>query len=55
MGLILGPMLESNFRRALIVSSVDPLIFLRSPVSAALLIASALLVVYAGWRRRRSS
>lgn len=55
MGLILGPMLESNFRRALIVSSGDPLIFLRSPVSAALLIASALLVVYAGWRRRRSS
>jgi putative tricarboxylic transport membrane protein len=46
MGLLLGPTLESSFRRALIVSERGPLIFLTSPISAALLFASVVLVFY---------
>ena len=49
MGLILGPMLESNLRRALIVSDADPMIFLTSPVSAVLLLVSALFLGYFGY------
>jgi len=51
MGLILGPILESNFRRALIVSERGPLIFVSSPISAALLLAAAFLVLYFRFRR----
>ncbi len=46
MGLLLGPTLESSFRRALIVSDRGLLIFLTSPISATLLIASVVLVFY---------
>jgi putative tricarboxylic transport membrane protein len=54
LGLILGPMLESNFRRSMILSEGDPSVFLRSPVAAVLLLAAAafpLLVL----RRRNSA
>jgi putative tricarboxylic transport membrane protein len=46
MGLLLGPTFESSFRRALIVSEEGLLIFVYSPISATLLMASALLVLY---------
>jgi putative tricarboxylic transport membrane protein len=53
LGLILGPMLEANFRRALILSEGDPLIFISSPISVGLLLAAAgfLLYVVRGQRR----
>ena len=55
MGLILGPMLESNLRRALIVSDGDPMIFFTSPVSAVLLLFSGVFLTYfASLRVRRS-
>jgi TctA family transporter len=38
LGLVLGPMLEENVRRALILSRGDPTIFLSRPVSLALLL-----------------
>jgi TctA family transporter len=45
LGLVLGPMLEENFRRAMVLSSGDWSIFLRRPISAGfLLLAAALLV-----------
>jgi TctA family transporter len=47
-------MLESNFRRSMILSEGDPSVFLRSPVAAVLLLAAAafpLLVL----RRRKSA
>jgi putative tricarboxylic transport membrane protein len=57
LGLILGPMLETHFRRALIVSRGDYGIFVRRPIAAGLL---AVAVVYLllpavnwAWRRRR--
>jgi len=53
MGLILGPMLESNFRRALIVSDGDPMIFLTSPVSALLLVVVVVFLAYFGSLGRR--
>jgi putative tricarboxylic transport membrane protein len=43
LGLILGPMLEANFRRSLILSEGDPTVFVRSPVSLALLLAAIVL------------
>jgi TctA family transporter len=43
LGFILGPLLEENLRRALMLSEGDPMIFLQRPVSAGLLIAAGLL------------
>jgi putative tricarboxylic transport membrane protein len=45
LGVVLGFMVESNFRRALVLSSGDYLTFLRDPVSAALLgVATAFVI-----------
>jgi putative tricarboxylic transport membrane protein len=57
LGLILGPMLETHFRRALILSRGDYAIFLERPIAAALLAIAAVyllapMVAWA-WRRRR--
>ncbi|MBC7292740.1 MAG: hypothetical protein H5T84_01310, partial [Thermoleophilia bacterium] len=38
LGLILGPMAESNFRRSLTMSHGDPMIFVTRPISLVLLI-----------------
>jgi TctA family transporter len=46
LGFILGPMMEENLRRALLLSRGDPGVFFTSPVSAVmLLMAAALLVI----------
>jgi putative tricarboxylic transport membrane protein len=46
LGFVLGPMLEENFRRTMLLSGGDPLVFIQRPISATLLaIAAALLVV----------
>jgi putative tricarboxylic transport membrane protein len=46
LGFVLGPLLEENLRRAMILSRGDPTTFLTRPISAALLaIALAVLVV----------
>jgi putative tricarboxylic transport membrane protein len=46
LGFVLGPMLEENFRRTMLLSGGDPLVFVQRPISATLLaIAAALLVV----------
>jgi putative tricarboxylic transport membrane protein len=42
LGLVLGPMIENNLRRALTISNGDFLIFLQSPLSLAFLIVSVL-------------
>ncbi len=44
-GLILGPLAESQFRRALAISQGDPSVFFSHPISAGLLALTALLVV----------
>jgi putative tricarboxylic transport membrane protein len=45
--MILGPTLEENMRRAMLISRGDPTVFLRRPISAAfLLLTVALIVTY---------
>ena len=45
LGFVLGPMMEENFRRALLLSRGDFTTFVTRPLSLSLLIAAALLVV----------
>ncbi len=45
LGFVLGPLMEENLRRAMRISSGDPMIFLNRPISLGLLIASLLLVL----------
>ncbi|MEO5677341.1 MAG: tripartite tricarboxylate transporter permease [Usitatibacter sp.] len=45
LGFVLGPMMEENLRRALLLSRGDPLVFLTRPISLTLLIISAALIV----------
>src|SRR5688500_5793665 len=56
-GLILGPLAETQFRRALAISQGDPSVFVTQPISAALL-AITVLVLFVPWllrRRRRAA
>jgi putative tricarboxylic transport membrane protein len=56
LGMILGPMLEENLRRALTLSRGDPMVFLERPISATILAATAFLVALTVWlevRHRR--
>jgi TctA family transporter len=45
LGLILGPMMEENLRRALLLSRGTWSVFVTRPISAGLLIAAALMIV----------
>jgi len=54
LGFILGPILEENLRRALLISRGDPTVFLTRPISLAFLLAAAgLLAVSLSPRLRR--
>jgi TctA family transporter len=56
LGFIIGPMLEENLRRALLISRGDPVIFIERPISAVLLGFAAvllLLMVLPAFRRTR--
>jgi putative tricarboxylic transport membrane protein len=45
LGFVLGPMMEENLRRAMLLSRGDPMTFLTRPLSAAMLAAAALLLI----------
>ena len=45
LGFVLGPMMEENLRRALLLSRGDPTVFLTRPLSLGMLVAAALLLV----------
>ena len=47
LGFILGPLLEENLRRSLIISRGDPTVFLTRPISLTLLILAVLAFVVA--------
>lgn len=49
LGYVLGPMLEENLRRALLMSRGDLSVFVTEPVSAVLLLTSALFFLAALW------
>ena len=57
LGLVLGPMAEQQFRRAIAISDGDMSVFVTRPICAALLAAAALLLVgptlLGRWRRKR--
>ncbi|MDP2840173.1 MAG: tripartite tricarboxylate transporter permease, partial [Syntrophales bacterium] len=44
LGFILGPMMEENLRRAMVMSSGNPIVLLTSPISAGFLIAATILL-----------
>jgi putative tricarboxylic transport membrane protein len=44
LGFVLGPLMEENLRRAMRISSGDPMIFLNRPISLGLLLAALLLL-----------
>jgi putative tricarboxylic transport membrane protein len=55
LGFVLGPMLEDNFRRAMIISRGDLSVFATRPIAAGFVGASALLAaiqLFAWWRGR---
>src|SRR5437763_12623870 len=45
LGFVLGPMMEENLRRALLLSRGDPTVFFTRPISAGMLAAAVLLLV----------
>lgn len=45
LGLVLGPMMEEHFRRALLLSRGDATVFVTQPISAALLATAFILIV----------
>jgi putative tricarboxylic transport membrane protein len=61
LGVILGHMIESNYRRSLVLSRGDHMIFLQDPVSAGLLVLAVLFVLgslvrnWYGARRQREA
>jgi putative tricarboxylic transport membrane protein len=46
LGVVLGFMVESNYRRALVLSSGDHAIFVQDPISLGLLVAAAAITVF---------
>ncbi|WP_119461236.1 tripartite tricarboxylate transporter permease [Rhodospirillaceae bacterium SYSU D60014] len=56
LGLILGPMIEENLRRALLLGRGDPMVLLESPISAGILFVCAALLLWtaaSSFRRKR--
>jgi putative tricarboxylic transport membrane protein len=49
LGFILGPLMEENLRRAMLLSRGDPLVFLERPISGGLLAVAAMLLLWSGW------
>ena len=47
LGFVLGPLLEENLRRAMIISRGDPSVFVTRPISATLLALALIIVVAA--------
>jgi len=45
LGLVLGPLLEENLRRSLLISRGDPTVFLTRPISGGILLFTLLLLI----------
>ena len=44
LGFILGPLMEENLRRSLVISRGDPMVFLERPISATLLVLTVAVI-----------
>ncbi len=56
LGFVLGPMMEENLRRALLLSRGDPTVFITRPISLGMLVAAVLLlllIILPNLRRKR--
>jgi putative tricarboxylic transport membrane protein len=51
LGIVLGPLIEQEFRRSLAISVGDPLIFVARPISAVILLAALVLFIAPMLRR----
>ncbi len=43
---VLGPMIEENLRRAMLISHGDPMVFLTRPISAGFLVAAVVILLF---------
>jgi putative tricarboxylic transport membrane protein len=55
LGMVLGGMMESEFRRAMIITGGDLSVFLTRPLAAVLLAAGAISLVRQLWAQRRAA
>src|SRR5262245_22748930 len=58
LGFVLGPMMEENLRRAMLVSRGDPSVFLTRPISLGFIVATVLILIVVAApaaRRRRAA
>src|SRR5258708_39186486 len=55
LGFVLGPRFEENFRRAMLISRGDLLVFVERPISAFFVILSALLILTQIFVRMRAN
>ncbi|TSE35538.1 tripartite tricarboxylate transporter permease [Tepidimonas charontis] len=55
LGFVLGPLMEENLRRALLLSRGDPSIFIDRPISLGFMAASAALLAWSLWGLLRAS
>ena len=58
LGFVLGPMMEENLRRAMLMSGGDPSVFVTRPISLAFIVATVLILVVMvapAVRRRREA
>ncbi|MRX50854.1 tripartite tricarboxylate transporter permease [Paracoccus sp. S-4012] len=56
LGFVLGPLIETNLRRAMLVGRGDPMIFLERPISAIFVAATVALLgwtAWSAWKARR--
>jgi len=54
LGFVLGPMMEEQLRRTMLLSRGDPMVFLERPISATLLAITAVIIVLALYSTARS-
>lgn len=50
LGFVLGPLMEEHFRRAMLLSSGDPMTFIVRPISATVMMISAALLAWGIWK-----
>jgi TctA family transporter len=58
LGFVLGPLMEENLRRALLISRGDPTVFVTRPISASFMAMTLIILIIMGLpaiRRRRDS
>jgi TctA family transporter len=53
LGFVLGPMMEENFRRALLLSRGDMLVFMNRPISGVCMIIAFLMIATVAYKRLR--